>query len=249
MAVNRPSTPPPFVAPPRPLPPLPPPPPSLLPQPLPTRLGSVSTSVPPPHRRWWLWAPVVLAAIVAIAVVARRGPNGQTAQTKQAVARIKLATHAGTGFFVRGPDDLAYVVTAYHVIESGEPIEIERMIDGEGDKPFVEAYPQVEVAAFDADADLAVLRLTNVRADHFPVLALGDAPAQDSDIASYGFAASSLSRSPNMMSKPGKVLSLVKFPIYDHASGTLIRDDAVDGLLVSWRRRWPGGGRCWNGVR
>jgi hypothetical protein len=234
MAINRPSIPPPFIEPPRamePLPPLPQPVPPL-PEPMLPRLGS-TPPYPTSRRRWWLVPAAVLAGGVAIAVITRHGPSGQTEQPKQAVARIKLGTSAGTGFFVRGPDDLAYVVTAYHVIESGEPIEVERMVDGEGAKPFVEAYPEVEVAAFDADADLAVLRVTNVRADHFPVLALGDAPTQDSDIASYGFAASSLSRSPNLMSKPGKVLSLVKFPIYDHDSGTLIRDDAVDGLLVS----------------
>ena len=36
-----------------------------------------------------------------------------------------------------------------------------------------------------------------------------------------------------MVSKPGKVLSLVKFPVVDRRTGEITRNDAVDGLLVS----------------
>ena len=125
------------------------------------------------------------------------------------------------------------MVTAYHVVDSGEPILVERTIEVAAGASYVEAYPDVEVVAFDADQDLAVLRLANVRADHFTVLPLADAPVKDEAVLSYGFPDSSLSKAASMMSKPGKVLSLVKFPAYDRKTGTVIRENAVDGLLIS----------------
>ena len=96
-------------------------------------------------------------------------------------------TAAGTGFFVAGPDAHAYVVTANHVVDSGEPILVERTVEGSGGSQWTEAYPDAEVVAFDADADLAVIRLNGVRADHFTSLPLADAPVADEAILSYGF--------------------------------------------------------------
>ncbi|HEY1547049.1 MAG TPA: serine protease, partial [Kofleriaceae bacterium] len=150
----------------------------------------------------WLGV-IAVVAIVAIAVAATR--SSPAATPSAGIVRVMLKTHAGTGFFVAGPDELAYVVTAYHVIDSGEPILIEQTIEVAGGKPYVEAYPDVSVVAFDADADLAVLRLDNVRADHFATLQLADAPVKDEAVLSYGFPASSLSKTASMMSKPGKI--------------------------------------------
>ncbi|HEY3805579.1 MAG TPA: serine protease [Kofleriaceae bacterium] len=181
--------------------------------------------------RWLGVIAVIAIAVVAVAVVAAR--SSPAATPSSGIVRVMLKTRSGTGFFVAGPDELAYVVTAYHVIDSGEPILIERTIEVGAGKPYVEAYPDVEVVAFDADSDLAVLRLDNVRADHFTTLQLADAPVKDEAVLSYGFPASSLSKTASMMSKPGKILSLVKFPVIDRETGTVIRDDAVDGLLVS----------------
>ncbi len=96
-----------------------------------------------------------------------------------------------------------------------------------------EAYPDTEVVAFDADADLAVIRLKGVRADHFTPLALAKVPVADESILSYGYPASSLAAKSGMVSKPGKVLSLVKFPVIDRRTGEVVRNEAVDGLLVS----------------
>jgi hypothetical protein len=147
--------------------------------------------------------------------------------------RVVLPTHAGTGFFVKGPDAQAYVVTANHVVDSGERILVERTVDGAGGSRWTEAYPDAEVVAFDADADLAVVRLAGVRADQFTALALAVTPAADEAVLSYGFPASSLAKHSGMVSKPGKVLSLVKFPVVDRRTGEILRSDAVDGLLVS----------------
>ena len=77
----------------------------------------------------------------------------------RSVVRIVLANESGTGFFVAGPDSQAYVVTAHHVVDSGERILVERTVDGPGGSHWTEAYPDAEVVAFDADADLAVIRL------------------------------------------------------------------------------------------
>jgi hypothetical protein len=56
---------------------------------------------------------------------------------------------------------------------------------------------------------------------------------KDEKILSYGFPASSLAKRAGLVSKDGKVLSLVKFPVYDRRYGRILRDNAVDGLLVS----------------
>ena len=175
-------------------------------------------------------ASAVLALITTLAVALGRPRRPDTAR---AVVRIVLEHHAGTGFFVRGPDELAYVVTAHHVIESGEPILVEQTFETGDAPPYVVAYPEVEVVAFDADVDLAVLRLKNVRADRFAGLALARAPVKDEAVLAYGFPDSALSKSATLMSKPGKVLGLVKFPAYDRVTGSVIRQDVADGVLIS----------------
>ena len=58
-------------------------------------------------------------------------------------------------------------------------------------------------------------------------------PVADEAILSYGFPASSLASRSGMVSKPGKVLSLVKFPVVDRRTGEVLRNDAIDGLLIS----------------
>src|SRR5262249_36603853 len=112
-------------------------------------------------------------------------------------------------------------------------ILVERSVEGSGGARWTEAYPDAEVVAFDADADLAVVRLNDVSADHFAPLSLAAAPAADESILSYGFPASSLAARSGMVSKPGKILSLVKFPAVDRRTAEVLRNDAVDGLLVS----------------
>jgi S1-C subfamily serine protease len=175
----------------------------------------------------WLVAILAAIAVAIAAVAAARSPA--RSEPRRGVVRIVMKSASGTGFFVAGPDAFAYVVTAYHVVASGEPILVERMV-GDG-TPYVEAYPEVDVVAFDSELDLAVLRIDHVRADHFTSLALATVPVTDEAIESYGFPASSLSRATGMMSKPGKVLGLVKLPSYD--GGAIVREDAVDGLLIS----------------
>jgi S1-C subfamily serine protease len=151
-----------------------------------------------------------------------------------AVVRIVTRSSTGTGFFVRGPDDGAYVATAYHVIANGEPFAIERTVkERDGDDGHVEAYPEGEVVAFDADADLAVLRIAGMRSSRLPTLELAEEVRKDDEIQAWGYPASSLARGPGIVGKPGKILSLVRFPAYDPRTLAPLRSDAVDGLLVS----------------
>ncbi len=174
---------------------------------------------------------VLLAAVAVLVVVVRH--SGHAKDALRATVRVLMKSSSGTGFFVQGPDDQAYVATAYHVVESGEPILIERTLDGPAGEHYVEAYPEAEVVGFDEDADLAIVRLKNVARDHFTTLALAKEPFADEAILSYGFPASSLAQRFGMVSKPGKVLSLVKFPVVDRRSKEIVRNDAIDGLLVS----------------
>ncbi len=209
---------------------VPPVPPSFMPPP---------PSMPPPRagmgaRRVLLGLAIgfgLALGVLAAVLVARRftGRGGAAA----GVARIVLATHSGTGFFVTGPDAAAYLVTANHVVDSGERLLVERTVTGSGGRHWTEAFPDAEVVAFDADADLAVIRLAGVTADHFTSLKLAAEPVADEAILSYGYPASSLASSSGLISKPGKVLSLVKFPVVDRRTGEILRSDAIDGLLVS----------------
>jgi len=178
-------------------------------------------------------AGVLLLGLLAFGVglLVRRGVAGK--DVGQGVVRVVLPSTSGTGFFIAGPDDLAYVATAYHVVASGEPILIEQTLDGGGGRHFHQAYPDVEVVAFDADADVAIVRLNGVTRDHFRTLALAKTTAADESVLSYGFPGSSLAHKFGMVSKPGKVLSVVHFPVIDHRSGEVVRSDAVAGLLVS----------------
>jgi hypothetical protein len=191
-----------------------------------------------PHRSPWrrriaIFVGVACAAALTLAVWMFAARRGASADPSGGVLRVVLKSESGTGFVVRGPDELAYVVTAHHVIASGEPIVVEHAVDQAGGPTYVEALPEVDVVAFDTSADLAVLRLRNVRADHFRAFALAKAPRKDEPILSYGYPASNLSNVKSMMSKTGKVLDLVKFPAYDHSTGTIVRQDAADGVLIS----------------
>ncbi|HEY8041521.1 MAG TPA: serine protease, partial [Polyangiaceae bacterium] len=203
----------------------------------PSSLTPPPPAAPPPRRSGLVWLTagggLLLGIVVAVAVLLLHRGSARGGPAARAVVRVVLESQSGTGFFVAGPDSFAYVVTANHVVDSGEPILVERTVDGPGGKHWVEAYPDAEVVAFDADADLAVIRLSGVSADQFASLPLAKEPAADEPILSYGFPASSLASRSGMVSKPGKILSLVRFPVVDRRTGEVIRNDAVDGLLVS----------------
>ena len=206
-----------------------------------TSLPPASFSTPPlavpPRSRAVVWIVAAVGLILGVAlacgvVLARRG-GARGSLAGRSVVRVVLTHSAGTGFFVSGPDAQAYVVTANHVVDSGDPILVERTVEGSGGSKWTEAYPDAQVVAFDADADLAVIRLDGVNADHFTPLPLAAAPTADEAILSYGFPASNLASHSGMVSKPGKVLSLVKFPVVDRRTEEILRSDAVEGLLVS----------------
>ncbi len=139
--------------------------PSGYPPPLPSpSVYPPSVPVPPPapRGRAMIWLVATLGLVVGILVVVaivlgrRVASHGSTARS---IVRIVLPTGSGTGFFVAGPDANAYVVTANHVVDSGDRILVERTVDGPNGRQWTEAYPDAEVVAFDADADLAVIRL------------------------------------------------------------------------------------------
>src|SRR5204863_9511313 len=125
-----------------------------------------------------------------------------------------------------------YVATANHVVDRGERVLIERDV-GTGGHTYIEAYPETEVVATDPDADLAIIRIKNVDASRFAKLPLATKPSKDAKILSYGYPASSLAKKPGLVSKDGKVLSIVSFPAYDERYARIVRENAVDGLLIS----------------
>jgi S1-C subfamily serine protease len=208
-----------------PLPLLPPPSASL-----PGTFGAaVRSRVPSKKVRTAIAGGVMLAAAAAV-FVATRGADG--VQVKQAMVRVTTPSATGAGFLIDGPDRFVYVATANHVIDRGERVLIEREV-GADKHAFVEAFPETEIVASDPDADLAIIRIKNVDKAKFVRLPLAKEPVKDARILSYGYPGSSLAKHAGLVSKDGKVLSLVSFPAYDERYGRIVRENAVEGLLIS----------------
>jgi S1-C subfamily serine protease len=167
---------------------------------------------------------------VAIAMVVGGGKN---TSVKDALVRVSTPSGTGTGFLINGPDEYIYVATANHLVDRGERVLVERDVNVSDKKHYVEAYPETEIVATDPDADLAVIRVKNVEARRFSRLPLAKEPVKDAKIFSYGYPGSSLAKKAGLVSKDGKILSIVRFPAYDDRYARVLRENAVDGLLVS----------------
>lgn len=206
----------------RPMPQLPPPPGYHVAAPQPAARRS--------RKKAWAIAAGTLGVIGLGAAIA--ASRGHETTAKDSIVRVTTSSGMGAGFFVEGPDRYAYVATANHVVDRGERVLVERDVGTDKDA-FVEAYPETEIVATDPDADLAIIRIKNVDASRFSHLALAKKPTQDEKILSYGYPGSSLVSHAGLVSKDGKVLSLVSFPAYDERYARVLRDNAVDGLLIS----------------
>lgn len=231
---------------------LPPPPPrrpqATLP-PIPVQVETVGSApvalqpyVPPPappptavaaraHKRWPVAAGIAALALGGLAFAGLRGGKAQPVEA--AMVRVSTPTGTGAGFLIDGPDDAVYVATANHVVDRGERVLVERDVQISDKRHFVEAYPETEIVAADPDADLAIIRIKNVDAARFHRLHLAKEPQKDQKILSYGYPGSNLAKHAGLVSKDGKVLSLVMFPAYDERYARIMRENAVDGLLIS----------------
>ena len=197
--------------------------------------------VPPPpppfvaatraHKRWPFAAGFAALALGGLAFAGLRGGKAQPIEA--AMVRVSTPTGTGAGFLIDGPDDAVYVATANHVVDRGERVLVERDVQITDKRHFVEAYPETEIVAADPDADLAIIRIKNVDAGRFHRLHLAKEPQKDQKILSYGYPGSNLAKHAGLVSKDGKVLSLVRFPAYDERYARIMRDNAVDGLLIS----------------
>jgi S1-C subfamily serine protease len=167
---------------------------------------------------------------VAVALIAG---GGHKTSVKDALVRVSTSANTGTGFLINGPDEYIYVATANHLVDRGERVLVERDVSINDKKHYVEAYPETEIVATDPDADLAIIRVKNVEAKRFARLPLAKEPVKDEKIFSYGYPGSSLAKHAGLVSKDGKILSLVRFPAYDDRYSRVLRENAVDGLLVS----------------
>ena len=177
-------------------------------------------------------ATLAVGAAAMVALLALRG-SGDGPQIKDAMVRVSTATGTGAGFFIEGPDQFAYVATANHLVDRGDRVLIERDVELTDKKHFVEAYPETEIVASDPDADLAIIRIKNVDGKRFERLPLAKEPVKDAKIFSYGYPGSSLAKRAGLVSKDGKILSIVMFPAYDDRYARVLRENAVDGLLIS----------------
>jgi hypothetical protein len=168
-----------------------------------------------------------------VGVLGKSRTGTRDARVRQALVHVIAGESGGTGFFVQGPDANAYVVTAYHVIESGDPVRIERMVEVSDKKSYVEAYPSTEVVAVDPDADIAVIRLKEVQGSKFAKLALAKAVVKDTKIVAHGFPSSNLGKLESSVNQEGKISATTKFRVLDRVSRKEIRSNAIDGLIIS----------------
>jgi S1-C subfamily serine protease len=224
---------------PQPQPPPPPAPPPFVPAPqayAQAQLAKPAEDPPPvrdPKKRIAIGAGIgiaLLAGGIGLAV-ALRSPDRPN--VKDALVRVSTQSGTGTGFLIDGPDQYIYVATANHLVDRGERVLVERDVNVSEKKSYVEAYPETEIVATDPDADLAIIRVKNVEAKQFARLRLAKEPVKDAKIFSYGYPGSSLAKHAGLVSKDGKILSLVRFPAYDDRYARVLRENAVDGLLVS----------------
>jgi len=153
-------------------------------------------------------------------------------RTRNSVVRVVTRNGSGTGFFVKGPDGHVYAVTAFHVIAEGGKLELLRYVDAGKAEHYVESYPEVELVVYDREADLAILRARNVPDRKMPALALAE-PHLDEPLRSYGFTNSSMVGALGLTVKDGKVLDLVQLRVVDHRMHTVIKQHAIQGIIVS----------------
>lgn len=153
-------------------------------------------------------------------------------EARDSIVRIDSEGGSGTGFFVAAPDGKVYVATAAHVVAGGGKIVISRQVDIGSFEHYVEAYPEADVVAFDAESDVALLQLRNVPAEKMPPLKLAE-PAKDEEIASYGFPASSLVGRLGLTRKDGKLSNMVQLPRVDPLTHRVLKQNAVKAVIVS----------------
>jgi S1-C subfamily serine protease len=177
---------------------------------------------------------MLLVGVFAVLVVVGRG-NAASRLDERAIVRVIAGHASGTGFFVKAPKgiDGVLVVTAYHVIDSGEPAIVELLVSGSGKDSYLEAFPETEFIAFDPDSDIAILHVKRLPANLVSTMELTFDLVKDAPVVSAGFPASSLTRRAGLIKKEGKLLEQAKLPVIDRAYGTLVRDNATPGLLVS----------------
>jgi len=192
-----------------------------------------------------------------MALVACSGSSGGTAadnagsssdkvnkNVRESTVRVVTDTGAGTGFFVASIPKVdaagdqskpeVFVATAAHVVSSGGTIAIQRQVDVDENESYIEAYPEVDVVAFDPDSDLALLRIHNLPGHKVRVLALGEAK-KDEPISSWGFPSSSLVSQGRLglTRKDGTISGIQNLPVYDRRDNRLLKDNATKGIIVS----------------
>jgi hypothetical protein len=153
-------------------------------------------------------------------------------QPRGSIVHITTPRGSGTGFFTEGPSG-PLVATAFHIIAFGDKPIVEREVTEADGTEYVEAFPQVTVAAFDASADLALLQIKNFPQERAAPLHLLSEVKRDSEITSWGFPASSVAQNLGLTMKRGQVSNLVKLPVIDGTYGRIVKEDAIDGVIVS----------------
>ena len=168
--------------------------------------------------------------VTPILLVACRPSNGD--DLRRSIVRVTSNASSGTGFFVDGPDGKVYVATAFHVIQSGSRLSVERPVDVSETENYVRAYPNVDVVAYDVEADLALLALPNVPRTETPPLKIGE-PKKDSAITSFGFPASAFVRQLGLTRKEGQLSNFVELPVIDRRRSKVVRVNAIKAIIVS----------------
>jgi S1-C subfamily serine protease len=184
------------------------------------------------------WKSLALLAF-SLAIIGGLGCQGchpwhevSNSEMRRSIVRVVAGSDSGTGFFMEAPDGEVYVITAFHVVQCGCKVSIEREIEVSKEDHYIEAYPDTEIVAFDADSDLAAIRLRNVPRSEFRPL-VPAAPKRDEEVLSYGYPSSALVGRLGLTRKEGRLSNMIKLPVIDHRSHTVIKENATKALIVS----------------
>jgi hypothetical protein len=178
------------------------------------------TSVQHILKRWWPAAalPVVIAAALVFYFRRVRVEPPPDAPMAQAVVQIRCGNSLGSGFFVQVPghEELAHVVTARHVIASGDPISVIRWHPNKVNNTnsyYPVTYGATVVAASSFASDLALIRLSNVPKGVGETLELYTEPVSNGRKSdAFGFPSSDLTDTETLglVGISGEVMSLNK---------------------------------------
>lgn len=133
---------------------------------------------------------LVLFIVGAAFVTANLFLEDKETLLRRAMVRVSSGKTTGSGFFVKGPDQYAYVVTSYRLVSGGESVQVERLVDVSGlferKHSYVSTESLAEVVEINPSADIAVLRVRSLDSASVPHLPISDEDITKGELLVFG---------------------------------------------------------------